>query len=193
MLELIANSWHWSVSGAAIAGVMFLLLYLGKEFGVSSNLRTLCTLAGAGRQHAYFRIDWRAQRWNLLFVAGAVIGGYLAYYVLPAAAPNAISAETIAHLQSLGISAPGSPAGFSSFVPEELFAPDQILTLRGFVVLLLGGFLIGFGTRWAGGCTSGHAISGLANLQLPSLVAVIGFFLGGLLMSWVLLPLILQL
>jgi uncharacterized membrane protein YedE/YeeE len=54
----------------------------------------------------------------------------------------------------------------------------------------MGGLLIGFGTRYAGGCTSGHAISGLSNLQLPSLVAVIGFFIGGLLMAHLILPLI---
>jgi uncharacterized membrane protein YedE/YeeE len=58
--------------------------------------------------------------------------------------------------------------------------------------LLFGGFLVGFGARWAGGCTSGHAISGLSNLQLPSLIAVIGFFIGGLIMSWLILPLMLQ-
>ena len=53
---------------------------------------------------------------------------------------------------------------------------------------MLGGFLVGFGTRYAGGCTSGHAISGLSNLQWVSLVAVIGFFAGGLLMTWVIYP-----
>lgn len=49
---------------------------------------------------------------------------------------------------------------------------------------------MGFGARWAGGCTSGHAISGLSNLQLPSLVAVLGFFAGGLLMTHLLFPLL---
>jgi uncharacterized membrane protein YedE/YeeE len=49
-------------------------------------------------------------------------------------------------------------------------------------LLLVGGVLIGFGTRYAGGCTSGH-VSGLSNLQIPSLKAVIGFF-GGLIMSY---------
>ena len=61
-------------------------------------------------------------------------------------------------------------------------------TWRGVVVLIGGGFLVGFGTAWAGGCTSGHAISGLANFQLPSLVAVLGFFAGGLVGTWLLLP-----
>ena len=192
MHDLISQPWHWSVSGMLIAAVMFLLLYAGKEFGVSSNLRTLCTIAGAGRRYPFFDIDWRAQRWNLLFVAGAVIGGFLAFYFFSSPTPVQLSAETTAYLRSVGIAAPG-PAGTPwSYVPVELFAVDQIFTLRGFLVLGIGGFLIGFGTRWAGGCTSGHAISGLSNLQLPSLVAVIGFFIGGLAMSWLLLPLILR-
>ncbi len=193
MLDLISGPWHWSVSGLAIAAVMFLLLYAGKEFGVSSNLRTMCTIAGAGERYRFFAIDWRAQRWNLVFVAGSVIGGYLAFHVFPSSAPVDISPETVTYLQSIGISAPGGTAGFSSYVPAELFAVEEFFRLRSFVVLVIGGFLIGFGARWAGGCTSGHAISGLSNLQLPSLLAVVGFFLGGLLMSSLLLPFILQL
>ncbi|CAH0999062.1 hypothetical protein LEM8419_00357 [Neolewinella maritima] len=192
MLDVLSQPWHWSVSGLAIATVMFLLLYAGKEFGVSSNLRTMCTIAGAGKRYDFFDIDWRAQRWNLLFVAGSVIGGFLAFYFFSSPEPVQLSGETVDYLQSVGIAAPG-PAGTPwSYVPRELFAAEEIFTLRGFIVLVIGGFLIGFGTRWAGGCTSGHAISGLSNLQLPSLVAVIGFFIGGLLMSWLILPLILQ-
>ena len=58
-------------------------------------------------------------------------------------------------------------------------------------MVLGGGFLVGFGARWAGGCTSGHAISGLADLQVPSLVAVVGFFVGGLAVTHLVLPLLL--
>ena len=192
MYELLSQPWHWSLSGVLIAAVMFLLLYAGKEFGVSSNLRTMCTIAGADNYSDFFKIDWRAQRWNLLFAGGSVIGGFLAFYFFSSPAPVQISGDTIDYLQSVGIAAPG-PAGTPwSYVPVELFAPGEIFTLRGFLVLVVGGFLIGFGARWAGGCTSGHAISGLSNLQLPSLVAVIGFFIGGLLMSWLILPFILQ-
>ncbi len=193
LYSLLSSSWHWSVSGALIALTMFLLLYAGREFGVSSNLRTMCTIAGAGEKYEFFRIDWKAQRWNLLFIAGAIIGGYLAFTVFPDPEPLALSAATVSHLQEIGVSAPSSSGYFTSFVPPELFAVEQIFTLRGLVALVGGGFLIGFGTRWAGGCTSGHAISGLANLQLPSLIAVIGFFIGGLTMSWLLLPFVLQL
>lgn len=192
IFQTISGHWHWSVSGALIALTMFLLLYAGKEFGVSSNLRTLCALAGAGKKHSFFKIDLKAQQWNLLFIGGAIIGGYLAFFVFPNPDPVQISASTIAYLQEQGLSAPGS-TGFTSYLPAELFAKENIFSLQALITLVGGGFLIGFGTRWAGGCTSGHAISGLSNLQLPSLIAVIGFFIGGLLMSWFILPLILNL
>jgi uncharacterized membrane protein YedE/YeeE len=55
------------------------------------------------------------------------------------------------------------------------FLPRYFHLSKGVLLLLVGGVLIGFGTRYAGGCTSGHAISGLSNLQIPSLKAVIGF------------------
>ncbi|OAV44585.1 YeeE/YedE family protein [Lewinella sp. 4G2] len=192
MLSLLKGSWHWSVSGLLIAGVMFALLYAGKQFGVSSNLRTMCTLAGAGKHSDFFRFDWKAQRWNLLFIAGAVIGGFIASTILANPEPVAISTATETYLSSLGIDAPSTGAQGTGYVPHELFSLAEInwLTL---VLLVLGGFLIGFGTRWAGGCTSGHAISGLSNLQVPSLIAVVGFFAGGLLMTWLILPQLLNL
>ena len=190
MLELLSRPWHWSASGVAIAAVMFALLAAGKEFGVSSNLRTMCTLAGAGRRYGFFDVDWRAQRWNLLFAAGAVLGGAIGVYALPSPEPVAISAETVAFLASIDVAAPTTAEPAYRYVPPELFAPSALLSARGLVFLVLGGFLIGFGTRWAGGCTSGHAISGLSNLQLPSLIAVVGFFLGGLLVTWLVLPLL---
>ena len=74
------------------------------------------------------------------------------------------------------------------YLPAELFSLEQVFTLKGLLILVIGGFLVGFGSRYAGGCTSGHAISGLSNLQLPSLIAVIGFFIGGLIMSFFILP-----
>lgn len=191
LLSGLAGSWHWSVSGAMIALTMFLLLYAGRTFGFSSNLRTMCSIAGAGKRHAFFDFDWKAQRWNLVFAVGAIIGGYLAFFVLPNPEPVKISASTISWLAGMGITAPVDTGSLSSYVPPELYATDRIFTLRGLVALVGGGFLIGFGTRWAGGCTSGHAISGLSNLQLPSLIAVIGFFAGGLLMTWLILPFIL--
>lgn len=193
MYDLMAGPWHWSVSGLLIALTMFALLYAGKTFGFSSNLRTMCSIAGAGSHASFFDFDWKAQRWNLVFAAGAVLGGFIAYYLIPNPEAVQLSTATLNYLDEVGVSRPGSSSGFSSFAPAELFATESLFSLKGLIVVLVGGFLIGFGTRWAGGCTSGHAISGLSNLQRPSLIAVIGFFIGGLTMSWLILPLLLQL
>ena len=190
MLDVIQGPWHWAVSGLLISGVMFALLYAGKEFGVSSNLRTMCTIAGAGKQTSFFEIDGKAQRWNLLFVGGAVIGGFIASTLLANPDPVAISSATESWLNGLSIDAPSSGLQGNGYVPHELFSLAD-LNLFSLSLLLIGGFLIGFGSRWAGGCTSGHAISGLSNLQVPSLIAVIGFFIGGLLMTWIVLPVLL--
>ena len=187
MLESLSQPWHWSVSGLCIAAVLFGMLYAGKEFGFSSNLRTMCTLMGAGRNAEFFRIDWRAQRWNLLFAAGAVVGGLIGSTLLASPEPVQVSDATQTYLSSLGIASPNPGIHGDGFVPAELFALAN-LDVFNLLYLIVGGFFIGFGTRWAGGCTSGHAISGLANLQLPSLLAVVGFFLGGLVMTWLILP-----
>ena len=47
-------------------------------------------------------------------------------------------------------------------------------------VAVLGGWLIGFGARWAGGCTSGHGISGALQLVISSWLAALCFFIGGI-------------
>lgn len=187
MLELLKEPWPWYVSGPLIAVVMFLLLFYGKTFGVSSNLRVICSACGAGKKSDFFNFNWKNQAWNLLFVLGGLLGGAIAHYYLPAEAPIGISEKTIEQLQALGVSAA------NDYVPNELFSWESLFTLKGLIVLVGGGFLVGFGTRYAGGCTSGHAITGLSDLQLPSLIAVIGFFIGGLLMTHLLLPYILAL
>lgn len=184
MFELIKQPWPWYTSGAMIAFIMVLLIYFGKSFGVSSNLRTLCTIAGAGGKVKFFDFDWKTQKWNLLFLVGSVLGGVLASTILKSDQPLQLSEATVQDLRSLGISFDGG------LNPSDIFGPDFALSVKGFMILLSGGLLVGFGARYAGGCTSGHAISGLSNLQLPSLLAVIGFFAGGLLMTYLLLPLI---
>lgn len=188
MIEFISQPWHWAVSGAGIVFVMFLLLWFGGEFGVSGNLRTLCAIGGAGKRHEFFNYNWGGQIWNLVFIGGAIIGGYIASTFLASPEPVQISAATSSYLETIGISTPKTLAEGSGFVPKEIFAGQNIGSVANLVILIIGGLFIGFGTRWAGGCTSGHAISGLANLQLPSLVAVIGFFIGGLTMAWLILP-----
>ncbi len=191
IIEFISQPWHWSISGVMIVFVMFLLKIFGQRFGVSSNLKTMCAIGGAGRNVDYFRIDWKDYVWNLTFIGGAVLGGFIAFHYLASPDPVQIADATKEHLTSLGVNTPANMAEGAGFVPGEIFSLSN-LSIKNILFLAIGGFLIGFGARYAGGCTSGHAISGLANLQLPSLVAVIGFFIGGLTMAWIILPIILN-
>lgn len=185
MIEFISQPWPWYVAGPLIALTMFLLLYFGKNFGVSANLRTMCTMIGGEKVSDFFKFDWRGQRWNLVFVLGGVIGGFIASTYLMGTEPIKLSASTIASLESLGFQDVGE-----TFLPAEIFSMETMMSLPGLIILLGGGFLVGFGARYAGGCTSGHAISGLSDLQVPSLIAVIGFFIGGLAMTYFILPMI---
>jgi uncharacterized membrane protein YedE/YeeE len=184
-MEVLFQPWPWYVSGPLIAFTMALLVFFGKTFGMSSNLRTLCSIGGAGKYADFFNFDWKAQKWNLTVVLGAIIGGYIAVHFLSDGSAIDLSAETITDLQEMGFKNAGE-----TLLPAEIYSWDNILSLKGFAILMIAGFLVGFGTRYAGGCTSGHAITGLSNLQLPSLIAVIGFFIGGLIMTHFLLPLI---
>ncbi|MDT0645813.1 YeeE/YedE thiosulfate transporter family protein [Zunongwangia sp. F260] len=184
-MEWIFEPWPWYVSGPLIAGIMFLLLFGGKTFGMSSNLRTMCSIGGAGKKVEFFNFDWKSQRWNLVVVAGAIIGGFIAANFLSSDTSVAINPDTVSTLENLGFESAGE-----AYLPNELFATDALSDPKSLIILLTGGLLIGFGARYAGGCTSGHAISGLSNLQLPSLTAVIGFFIGGLVMIHLLFPLI---
>lgn len=187
--ELILMPWPWWVSGLMITFTMYLLLYFGKSFGMSGNLRTMCSI-GASKYSDFFKFDWKKEIWNLVVAGGAMLGGFVfANYLLPNQTIN-ISDATISSLKELNINV---EKGEVPVLPEEIFSWDNLFTLQGFIIIVVGGFLVGFGTRYAGGCTSGHAISGLSNLQLPSLFAVLGFFSGGLIMVHFILPYILQL
>lgn len=181
----IYDPWPWYVSGPMIALIMFLLLMIGKNFGMSSNLRTMCTICGAGKKTAFFNFDWRTQKWNLIVALGTAIGGFIGAHILSNDLAVSINPETILDLQNLGFESAGK-----AYLPLELFDNSVFTNSQTILFLALGGFLVGFGARYAGGCTSGHAISGLSNLQLPSLLAVIGFFAGGLVMIHLIYPLI---
>ncbi|MDO3695523.1 YeeE/YedE thiosulfate transporter family protein [Wenyingzhuangia sp. chi5] len=181
-MDFILEPWAWYVSGFLIALVMFLLMMMGDRFGLSSNLRTLCTICGAGKKTDFFSFDWKSQKWNLLVMIGAVIGGFIGAHFLSNNTGVNISSDTIEQLQEIGINSSNT-----SYLPTEIFG---LFTFKNILLLAVGGFMVGFGARYAGGCTSGHAISGLSNLQIPSLIAVIGFFIGGLFMIHVLFPFI---
>ncbi len=184
MADSISTSWPWYVAGPLIGLFVPALLIAGNRvFGVSSNLRHMCS-AIAPNGLEYFRYDWKREGlWNLVFLLGILFGGFLASHA-GAGHEIAISAETKTALAKLGIH------DFSGMAPQAVFNWHALLTLRGFVCVIVGGFLVGFGTAYAGGCTSGHAISGLADFQLPSLIAVLGFFAGGLVATHFVLPLL---
>ncbi|MCB0554852.1 MAG: YeeE/YedE family protein [Phaeodactylibacter sp.] len=186
--DFISQPWPWWVGGLMIALIMFVLLVFGKEFGISANLRIMCAADGAGDFSEFFKFDWQSQGWNLMVALGAMFGGYLAshYFLSPDGDIAHVSAATVASLKELGFN---YEQGQVPLVPE-FYTWESLFTLRGLVIIVLGGFLVGFGARYAGGCTSGHAISGLSALQLPSLIAVIGFFLGGLFMTYFIFPIL---
>ncbi len=189
MWDFLSQPWHWSVSGVLIALVLGLLTYMGRSFGVSTTFRNICTMAGAGKRNSFFDIDLKQEGWRMMFVAGALIGGVISVLFLKSPEPAAISQSTIDYLATVGISYPESDAQRLGFVPTSLFSFDN---LKGVLLAIAGGFLVGFGARYGDGCTSGHAITGLSHLQLPSLLTVIGFFIGGILMSWFILPMLLS-
>jgi uncharacterized membrane protein YedE/YeeE len=185
-MNFLTSPWPWYVTGPVIGATVPLLLILGnKKLGISSTLRQICAACVPGPTFAGF--NWKKDFWNLLFAAGVLVGGFFGGVVFANPAPVAIARSTEAYLLTFGIVNKGG------LMPTELFTFASLGTLKGFMLMIVGGFLVGFGTRYAGGCTSGHGISGLSALQWPSLVATCSFFLGGILFSYLLLPLILAL
>lgn len=186
--QWLAEPWPWYVAGPLLALIMFVLLYFGHEFGISDNFRLMCAADGADQMNDFFKIDWKSGGWNLMVALGAVFGGYMAshYFIGPAGDIAHISAATVQQLNDIGIPV---EEGKVPLVPAFI-SWNSLFSWQGWLIIAGGGFLIGFGARYAGGCTSGHAISGLSALQLPSLIAVIGFFMGGLFMTYVVIPLI---
>ncbi|WEA01289.1 YeeE/YedE family protein [Mucilaginibacter sp. SJ] len=186
-MDLITQPWPWYVAGPLIGFVVPALLIIGsKTFGISSSLRHICA-ACMPANISFFKYDWKKESWNLFFVAGIVLGGFIAAQFLSANHPVDINPQTHTVLQQQGI------RDFNGLLPKDVFSFDQLLTLRGFIFMVIGGFLVGFGTRYAGGCTSGHAIMGISNLQWPSLVATCCFMAGGFIMTWFILPYLLHL
>lgn len=187
MLETLQQPWPWWAAGIVIGLTVPALLILGnKHFGLSANLRHACAACfPAGLP--FFKYDWRKESWNLFFVLGVVAGAFIASAFLTDPNPVQVAPELARELTSYGIT------DYSGMVPSQLVSWESLFTLRGFIMLVVGGFLVGFGSRYAGGCTSGHAIMGLSNLQLPSLIATISFMVGGFIMANLLLPLILHL
>jgi len=187
MKELLSQPWPWYVTGPLIGLMVPLLLILGnKSFGMSSSLRHFCA-ACIPTNAKYFQYDWKKEIWNIVLVVGIIFGGILGGVVFKNPKPVQIAASTIADLSTLGIK------NYEGLSPTEIFNFPSLLILKGFFIMVVGGFFVGFGTRYAQGCTSGHGILGLSALQWPSLVATASFFIGGILFSHFVLPLILSL
>lgn len=187
MLELLRQPWPWYISGPLLGLMVPLLLILGnKAFGMSSSLRHICA-ACLPANISYFKYDWRKELWNLFFAGGILIGAFIAWNWLSDYHQVSISPKLMKELNDYGI------ADYSNIVPSEVINWHSLFTLKGFLLIIVGGFLVGFGTRYGDGCTSGHAISGLSNLQWPSLVATMSFMTGGFLVSNFIIPIILKL
>lgn len=184
MLEIIKQPWPWYVAGVLIGLTVPALLLIGnKTFGISSSLRHICA-ACLPAKIPFFSYNWKKEMWNLFFVGGVLIGGFIGAQLLSNPEPIQIATSTKSQLMALGVQ------DFKGLMPNDLFGTEQIFSLKGLIFMVFGGFMVGFGTRYAGGCTSGHAIMGLSNLQLPSLIATISFMVGGFISTWVLLPII---
>jgi len=186
-MELIKHPWPWYVTGLIIGLIVPVLLIAGnKHFGISANFRHICA-ACLPINISFFKYNWKREAWNLFFVCGVVVGAFVTTYFLRDTQAVQVNPVLIQQLNEYGIN------DYSGLIPKQLFSFSSLFTLRGFILMMVGGFLVGFGTRYAGGCTSGHAIMGLSTLQLPSLIATICFMAGGFTMTNLLMPYILSL
>lgn len=187
MLEIIRQPWPWYVAGALVGLTVPALLLMGnKHFGISSSLRHICAACLPGNI-SFFKYEWKKEAWNLFFVAGILIGGLIATQFLSNPYPIEIATKTAQDLKTLNIQVDGN------LMPSSIFTFENLFTMKGLFFFVIGGFLVGFGTRYAGGCTSGHSIMGLSTWQWPSLVATCCFMAGGFIMVHVLMPWIMSL
>lgn len=186
LIEWISQPWPWYIAGPLLGLTVPVLLLIGnKSFGISSSLRHICA-ACVPAKIPFFTYNWRNESWNLVFVAGVLLGGVLAGAFLSNPEAVVVAESTQRDLAALGITK------YSNLLPSEIFSWENVFSLKGLVFFVLGGFMVGFGTRYAGGCTSGHAIMGISNLQLPSMVATVFFMLGGFAMTHLLLPVLMR-
>ncbi|WP_277633026.1 YeeE/YedE family protein [Avrilella dinanensis] len=187
MIEFLREPWPWYIAGPLIGLTVPALLIIGnKSFGISSSLRHICASCFPANI-PFFKYDWKKEVWNLFFVFGILLGGFIAMRLLSNPNPVEVNPKLAEELATYGIT------NYNNLVPEDIMNWKSLFTMRGFLLMVLGGFFVGFGTRYAGGCTSGHAIMGLSNLQFPSLIATICFMIGGFIMANLILPVILSL
>ena len=185
-LDILRRPWPWYFAGPLIGlAVPALLLAGNKALGISSSLRHICAACVPGNI-PFLKYDWKKESWNLFFAAGILLGGFIAGYLLPPPDRVNISGKTAQELSRLGIEEQ------TGILPKEVFSWQGLATPGGLLIIVFGGFLIGFGTRYAGGCTSGHGIMGLSSFQWVSAIALISFFAGGILSTYLFLPSLLR-
>lgn len=187
MLDFLKQPWPWYVAGPLIGLTVPVLLLIGnKMFGISSSLRHICASC-VPANIPFFKYNWKKEAWNLFFVAGIFLGGVIVFNFFPSAEPVQVNPKLATELAQYGIT------NYDNLIPTDIINWGSLFTLKGFIILVIGGLLVGFGTRYAGGCTSGHSIMGLSNLQWPSLVATICFMIGGFIVANLVLPFVLSL
>ncbi len=182
--SVIIDPWPWYISGPIMGLSIPLLLFFGnKMLGVSSSMRHLCTVFIPTKAE-YFNYDWKTGAWNIVVAFGIVLGGLVSRLFMQNPNPIDISEATKADLLSLGIT------DFNGMLPTQIFGPDNLVSITGFLFVVVGGFLVGFGVRYAGGCTSGHGFMGLSMASVSSLYAIAAFFAGGLIMTHLIFPIL---
>jgi uncharacterized protein len=187
LLNVLTSPWPWYIAGPLIGLMVPLLLLIGnKSFGISSSFRHLCA-ACLPAKLPFFQYDWKKEAWNLFFVGGIITGAFLLTQFFPLSEPVQVNAGLVMELKEYGIT------NYEGLIPTDIFNWQDLLTAKGIIMMIGGGFLVGFGTRYAGGCTSGHAIMGLSSFQRSSLIATASFMAGGFIMANLILPYILKL
>ena len=185
LLFFISNTgepMHWAFAGLIIGLIVPALLLVGnKNFGVSSTLQHMCAMALPSEKKGFFNYDLKPHYWSLIFITGIALGGLTAHFYNPDSILS-VGERTNTFLLENNIENTGG------LYPSDLY---NLQNIKGLILLIIGGFIVGFGTRYANGCTSGHSIFGIANFQVSSIIATIAFFAGGLTMTYFILPFIL--
>lgn len=184
--DFLSKPWPWYIAGPLIGLTVPLLLIIGnKPFGLSSSLAHICN-AALKPKFKLFQYNWKEETWSLLFVIGIMAGAFIGGKIFMNPHNIDISIQTIQDLKTLGIN------DFSGYLPKQIFG-NISLSFNTIIFSIVGGLLVGFGTRYANGCTSGHSITGIANLNWPSLLATVCFMIGGMFATHVLFPILLKL
>lgn len=186
MFDFLFAPWPWYVGGPLLGlSVPLMMILASRQPGMAMVFKATCT-AVFGKKVSFFNYDWKGDIWRFFFVSGVALGGFYGGMVFYNGEPIALNPSVMDSLRNMGIT------DFTGMIPGDLFNLSSLSNPGVVLILFLGGLLVGFGSRYADGCTSGHAIMGLAHFQFASLMAVIGFFIGGLIMTHLLLGPILR-